>query len=149
MGGGGGTRSNPSRMSLAESPGDMEWKTLSRVGISRARLATTSHRLQESRWWRLKKPTRQEGRSWKKTKAESSPPLYAGRQAGSLVQIFDRKSAQSYPRRWLPESCPKLASKGNSVVSGRLPGQQSGSQDSGTLIFLSPQCFFLVFFKIN
>ncbi len=29
----------------------------------------------------------------------------------------------------MPESYPKLASKGNCLISGRLPGQQSESQD--------------------
>ncbi len=46
--------------------------------------------------------------------------------------MFDRKSAhwQSYLRRWLPESCPKLASNGDCVISGGLPAQQYGSLDT-------------------
>ncbi len=44
--------------------------------------------------------------------------------------MFDRKSAQSHPRKWLPESCPMLASKGNCVVSGKLPGQLSLNLDT-------------------
>ncbi len=84
--GGRGATSNPSGMSQAVSPGDMpvEWKTLGRVEVSRARLATVSPAmasLSESRRWHSKKPTRQEGRRWKETKAESTPPLYAVRQA--------------------------------------------------------------------
>ncbi len=43
--------------------------------------------------------------------------------------MFDRKSAQSHSRRWLPESSPKLASKGNCVVSRRVPDRQSESLD--------------------
>ncbi len=135
------------------SPGDVEWTALSRVEISRARLATVSHRPQEGRTWHLKKSTRQEGRSWKGTKAESTPPLYAGRQpeAGSLMQIVVRKSAQSRndPRRWPPESCPRPASKGDCVNSRRLPGQQSGSRfcKRNKMIFFfkakiaNPDCF--------
>ena len=121
---GGATMSNPSPMSQAMSHGDTKWKTLRRVEVSRAQWATVSHWPQENWRWRLKKPTRKEEQSWKETKAESTLPPY-GRQAGSLVQVFDRKIAKSHPRKWLPESCPMLARKGNCVVSGNLPGQLS------------------------
>ncbi len=77
-------------MSQAMSHGDTKWKTLSRVEVSRAQLATVSHWPQESWRWRLKKPTRQEGQSLKETKSESTLPPYAGRQAGSFEQLFDR-----------------------------------------------------------
>ncbi len=47
-----GATSNASAMSQAVSPGDIEWKTLRRVEVSRARLATAS---EESRRWHSKK----------------------------------------------------------------------------------------------
>jgi hypothetical protein len=71
----GAKRSNPSGTLQAVSPGDKEWKTLSRVEVLRAQLATATHWPQESWQWHLKKPTRQEGQSWKETKTESTPPL--------------------------------------------------------------------------
>ncbi len=63
--------SNSSGVSQALSPGDVERKTLMRVEVSRPRLATASHWLQESQWCHSKtpEPTRQEGRIWKETKA--------------------------------------------------------------------------------
>jgi hypothetical protein len=106
---------------------DTAGKAVGRFGGSRARLAIASHWRQKGQRWRLKKATRQEGLPGKETKAESTLPQFAGRQAGSSVQRFDRRSARSHPQRWLPESCSKLASKGNFVTWKRLSGQQSES----------------------
>ncbi len=51
--------------------------------------------------------TRQEGRTYEETKTESTPPLYASRQAGSLVQMFERISARSQSDT-LEDGCQNL-----------------------------------------